>query len=182
MNMPMRSVQETGAEQLVWILAKDSVLTLLAGRETLAILRIGADWTENCESETADGRCILFHTGPFQNDMVVRKAGAATDTCTFTHELMGKGTVTFAYGKSFRFECSSMWKMDWRFQDSLDKTVMELKPAFSQMNGFDLRKGPGRDLCRIILARGAAQIPEVSILAVLGAHRLLYIGGGFMER
>jgi hypothetical protein len=178
----MKSAKETGAEELVWKLTGDSLLKLYAGHDTVAALRIGSDWTDDSEAETADGKYVLAHTGPFQNNMIIRSAGARTETGNFTHELMGKGTVTFIFGKSFRFDCSSMWKMDWRFQDSLGNTVMEFEPAFSQINGFDPRSGSERVLCRIILAGGAAALPEAPILAILGAHRLLYIGGGFMDR
>lgn len=94
--------------------------------EVVGTLRRPSMWSSNFEATTVDGIWSIRQRGFWRTGVEIVDPASQQAIATFASGWGERGTLTFADGQSFRFECSGFWRPVWRVTTATGQPVLAL--------------------------------------------------------
>lgn len=161
----MKQVADFASQELHWVQpsALHRAYELRAGDEVLASLRFRGGTL--ADVATPEGQWTFKRQGFWHQQVTVRRAGSDTDVAVFRPHWTGGGNLVAGDGTGLEFASASFWQSEWQWRQQDDVLVTyrrarELIKAEAEME----------------IAPGAAKLPNLGILVVLGWYLILLFG------
>jgi hypothetical protein len=101
---------------------------LLGKGEVIASLVFRSSFDTQATMETAHGSWTFKRTGFHHPRITVRPADSEKDAAVYTPGVWGAGTLRFADGETFLWRLLGLWRPEWGFSDSEERTLVTFKP------------------------------------------------------
>ncbi len=129
---------------------------LVAGNELLATLDVDS-WGKDATAEVAEGVTTIQGEGFFSTTYHIYQSDTA-ELAVFTPDWGSSGTLQFADGRTFTWDHTGFLSGIYVWKDGPDNELMSFQSSF----------GGGK--LYVMIAPMAANIPELSLLAILGRY------------
>lgn len=129
---------------------------LVAGNELLATLDVDS-WGKDATAEVAEGVTTIQGEGFFSTTYHIYQSDTA-ELAVFTPDWGSSGTLQFADGRTFTWDHTGFLSGIYVWKDGPDNELMSFQSSF----------GGGK--LYVMIAPMAANIPELSFLAILGRY------------
>jgi hypothetical protein len=159
----MKAWAEMSGEALTWTQLRAGLYSLRGGEGVYAQLRCQVAAGSLATGEAGDERWTLKRIGLQRPRITVRRAGEDKDVAVLRHSGRGEGVLELADGRRYAWKATRLRRREKGFYDADGELVMRFSP----------QPVPGKVQARVELAREAAGMAELPLLALVGWYRML---------
>jgi hypothetical protein len=160
------TIAEAAGQDLVWVQPARSkqAFELRAANDLVATLQFAR--ASLATAETAEQKWTFKREGFWHPQITVRMPGSDINVAVFKPAWTGGGALDLAQGKQLRFGAANFWHTQWSWTD----------PVGQPLVNFKSRAGLLKTEGQVDIQPGAAAVPELPLLAVLGWYLLILFG------
>jgi hypothetical protein len=136
---------------------------LRAGQEVVALLRWDKAFGSLAAATASEGEWTFKRSGFFSPRVTTRLLGSETEVLVFKPTWRCEGTVECSSGARFRWLNTGFWRSEWTFASENGDPLVH----------FKLHSALLKQSAEVRVEPGAASLPELSLLALLGWYVLV---------
>jgi hypothetical protein len=161
----MRPLGEVAGEWLHWMGtgAFSREYHLRDKRDLFATLRVGGWLGRRIGAESSEGRWTLRRGGLFGRKVLILEAESDREIAGYEGGWLGRGTLTFADGRTFHWRRLGFWNREWGFMGEDGEPVLRIASERVSL----------RARARLMVEPSARAVGGLSTMAVLGFYLML---------